>query len=498
MAMSESNSDAAKVGTAGVLMLFGTATSMLGGLVLRLVVARNVTPEVFGSVVLFLSMLNIVSIISILGLNRGVVKYVSGADSRDERNGFITISLVVPMVAGIVCGLVLTLGAEPIADLLLDSNALLPLVIGATIPFYGATQILASTLRGTMNTRLYIIYYRIVVPSLKVVAAGLSLLVTMSALGISTALGLGFVVMAVIGLLILWHLGWSPQVPSDRRKIRSLFKYSVPLLFAASIYRLLTHFDRFAVGYYLDTSAVGVYEVALAIGGLLTLFNKSFGFLLFPKVSELKSKNDLREVNAIYQQTTKLIVLFTTPAFLIVLHRPNVLIALFGEAYEVSRIAPVLSIIALGILTPAIVGPTTEALLGLGRSKAVLGYNVVAVVVNVLLNIALIPVLGLIGAAIALFAGYGSISFLKAADLYLNHDIFVFDVRSIAACTGVVLITWPLVGRLPSTSSFLSELLVVSAFGGIVLGFCVALLYLLGGIGQEDKEIAAQFVPGFD
>jgi O-antigen/teichoic acid export membrane protein len=128
----------------------------------------------------------------------------------------------------------------------------------------------------------------------------------------------------------------------------------------------------------------------------------------------------------------------------------------------------------------------------------VFGYNVVAVVVNVLLNIALIPVLGLIGAAIALLAGHGSINFLKAADLYLNHDIFVFDVRSIAACTSVVLITWPFVGRLPSTSSFLSELLVVSAFGGIVLSLCVVLLYLLGGIGQEDKEIAAQFVPGFD
>jgi len=480
------------------LMLFGTATSMLGGLVLRLVVARNATPEVFGSVVLFLSMLNVVSIISILGLNRGVVKYVSGADSRDERNEFITISLVVPLVIGGVCGLVLALGAEPIAASLLDSNVLLPLVIGATIPFYGATQILASTFRGTMNTRLYILYYRIVVPSLKVVAAGLALFVTTSALGISTALGLGFVFMVFIGLFLLWHLGWSPQLSSDSRKMRGLFRYSIPLLFAASIYRLLTHFDRFAIGYYLDTSAVGIYEVALAIGGLLTVFNKSFGFLLFPKVSELESENDLQEVNAIYQQTTKLIVLFTTPAFLIVLHRPDILIALFGEAYEVSRIAPVLSIIALGILTHAIVGPNSEALLGLGRPKAVLTYNVIAVVINVILNIVLIPILGLMGAAIALLAGYGSMNFLKAADLYINHDIFVFDIRSIAACGGVVIVTRPFVSRLPPTSSFVSELLVVSAFGGVVLVICLTFLYLIGGISQEDREIAAQFVPRLD
>lgn len=108
--MSESNSDVAKVGTAGVLTLSGTVTSTLGGLVLSLVVARNVTPDVFESVVLFLSMLNMVPIISILGLNRGVVKYVSGADSRDERNGSITISLVMPIVVGVVCGLVLTSG----------------------------------------------------------------------------------------------------------------------------------------------------------------------------------------------------------------------------------------------------------------------------------------------------------------------------------------------------------------------------------------------------
>jgi len=74
-------------------------------LVLRLVVARNATPEVFGSVVLFLSMLNVVSIINILGLNRGGVKSISGAYSRDERNGFVTIYLVVPMIVGGVCGL---------------------------------------------------------------------------------------------------------------------------------------------------------------------------------------------------------------------------------------------------------------------------------------------------------------------------------------------------------------------------------------------------------
>jgi O-antigen/teichoic acid export membrane protein len=496
--MSESNSDAAQVGTAGVLMLFGTATSMLGGLALRLVIARNVTPEVFGSVVLFLSMLNVVSIISILGLNRGVVKYVSGADSRDERNGFITLSLVVPVIIGSICGLVLALGAEPIADSLLDSNVILPFVIGATIPFYAATKILASILRGTMNTRLYIFYYRIVVPSLKVVAAGLALFVTTTALGISTALGLGFLVMVLIGLAILWRLNWSPHLPSDRREIRSLFEYSIPLLFAASIYQLLTHFDKFAIGYYLDPSAVGVYEVALAIGMLLTVFNKSFGFLLFPKVSKLESENDLQEVNAIYQQTTKLIVLFTTPAFLIVLHRPNILIALFGEAYEISRIAPVLSIIALGILTHAIVGPNSEALLGLDRPKAVLTYNVVGVVINVLLNIVLIPILELRGAAIALLAGYGSMNFLKAADLYINHDIFVFDIRSITACGGVVIVTRPFVSRLPQTSSFVSELIVVSAFGGVVLVVCLTVLYLLGGISQEDREIAAQFVPRLD
>jgi len=496
--MTEQGSDAAKVGTAGVVMLFGTALSMLSGLVLRLLIARSASPDVFGSVVLYLSLLNVVSIISILGLNRGVVRFVSGAGSPLKRDGYITVSLIVPFLIGTLCGLVLAIGSEPIAAKLLDSNVLLTIVIGATIPFYATTQVLASTIRGTMNTRLYILYYKILFPSLKIGAAGLALLVTTSALGISTALGAGFLIMVVIGLGFLWQIGWSPHLSIDYQELRQLFEYSLPLLFAASIYRLLTHFDKFAVGYYLDTSAVGVYEVALAIGGLLMVFNKSFGFLLFPKVSELDSEDKLDEVNTIYQQTTKLIIIFTTPAFLVLLHRPYVLISLFGDAYESSTIAPVLSVIALGILTHAIVGPNSEALLGLGRSKAVLVYNIAAVVTNVLLNIVLIPVLGLMGAAIALFAGYGSMNLLKAGDLYLNHDIFVFDIRSIVACTGVAFITWPLTEFIPQTSSLIPELILVMVYAGVILLLCVVALYLLGGISREDREIAARFVPYLD
>lgn len=491
---SESNSDAADVGVAGVVVLVGTAISMFGGLVLRLVIARNATQEVLGLIALFLAFLDVISIACVLGLDRGVVRYIPATESEESRNVYITLAIVVPFVIGTIFMLFVMQFNSLIANSVMESNTTVVFILGLSIPVYASTRTMASVFRGTMDTRTYVIYNKISEPGLKILFVGVVLMLTTSAAGVSSAIAVAFWSLAVFGLYLLKRSGWSP-VYSITGNVRGLFAYSLPLLLASSIYRFLTYFDKFAIGYYIDASSVGVYEVALTISGLLGVFYSSFSFLIFPKVSELDASAENERIRRMYRQTTKFIMIFTVPLFVAIIHRPDFLVRIFGDQYQVSTVGPALSIVSIGILSNTIVGPNSETLLGFGRSKTILAYNVLSVLVNIVLNVLLIPGYGLVGAAVALLCGYGVMNVLKSADLYVNYGILVLEGKSTLVSVLLVIVSWPASQVLPATRTLVQEFAVLLAYSGGIFALGLGGLYLVGGITEDDIEAIRQIWP---
>ena len=124
-----------------------------------------------------------------------------------------------------------------------------------------------------------------------------------------------------------------------------------------------------------------------------------------PTVSEYFSKNDLRGFESLFKSTSKWIFLVVLPIFIFILIFPKeILTLLYGSSYTSGYLA--LIIITFGIAANDFSGTAATILVAGGRTRANLVCEVIGAITNVALNIVLIPIYGIVGAAISADVAY--------------------------------------------------------------------------------------------
>ena len=117
-----------------------------------------------------------------------------------------------------------------------------------------------------------------------------------------------------------------------------------------------------------------------------------------PRFAELFAVDDRRGANVIYRATTAWLILLTWPLYLLaVIYGPEVL-SIFGHSYRAGHL--VMIILGLTMLVATACGQVDMVLITTGRSSWSLANGLMAVVVNVGLDLLLIPRYGITGAAI--------------------------------------------------------------------------------------------------
>ena len=172
--------------------------------------------------------------------------------------------------------------------------------------------------------------------------------------------------------------------------------------------------DIFLVNFFLNPASTGVYVIAVQLSERLWMFSQSISTVLLPRLSELSSDKDKREL--ITPLITRFTLFFTVLISIVfaLAARPFISIV-FGNEYD-GVLAPLL------ILLPGIVLTSGSRILSndlAARGKPELNFYAAIIVVfcNIIINIILIPSLGLTGAAIATTTAY-SINFIIKVFMY--------------------------------------------------------------------------------
>ena len=117
-----------------------------------------------------------------------------------------------------------------------------------------------------------------------------------------------------------------------------------------------------------------------------------------PRFAELFAVDDRRGANVVYRATTAWLVVLTWPLYLLaVIYGPEIL-SIFGHSYRAGD--TVMVILGLTMLVATACGQVDMVLITTGRSSWSLANGLMAVVVNVTLDVLLIPRYGITGAAI--------------------------------------------------------------------------------------------------
>lgn len=294
---------------------------------------------------------------------------------------------------------------------------------------------------------------------------------------------------AAFALLMTAHVsrfvGWGRL---DKKILSRALGYALPLLPAGLSIWMLDRGDRLVIGYYLGPKSVGVYSANYAFAGLLMLFQTPLQMTLFPKVSALW--DDARATAVRYVSLSNKLFLTLAIPFVVgvpVVARP--LLARLGNEEIGAASGALTLLVSAGVMLWGVSVMQSQIFYGARRTRPVGVVTVAGALLNLLLNIVLVPAWGVAGAAFATLVSYAA----SCVALYaLSREIVRLDFYwpHLLKCLAASLPMWAVLRALSAVAR--PGALAVAVAAGCAT--YLASLWLLRAVAPSEVELLRGFL----
>ena len=169
------------------------------------------------------------------------------------------------------------------------------------------------------------------------------------------------------------------------------------MLFTSSMMFLMGNVDSLMISYYLDEHQVGIYSAIIKLSLAITFILASVNNYILPKISKAYSSGEIDKLVKLYQNSIKLIVFSTFPVIITMLLYPSFFLGLFGEEFK--SYTNVFYVVLLMSFIFVLIGPVINILNMINQQLYVKNIIFIALILNIFLNLVLIPSMGILGAA---------------------------------------------------------------------------------------------------
>jgi len=184
-----------------------------------------------------------------------------------------------------------------------------------------------------------------------------------------------------------------------------LFKFSTPVFLSSIAARIIGYIDTLILTYFRTAAEVGVYNVVLPTALILLFIGQGISSIMLPLASELWTKNDKKRLAEGMHLIYRFVFLLAIPcigAFFV--YSRLFIETFFGSAYASGSTA--LQILLVGVLFYTVSIIHENLISGIGKPQIITKIIIMAAIVNVVLNLILIPSTGIYGAAFATTISY--------------------------------------------------------------------------------------------
>lgn len=489
----ETDSGIFTLATQGSITFIGNVLGKALGFAFVAVATRLVTPAEYGVFTLVLSIVLFVQGFASMNIYRSVDYFVPqylsdsnyGQAKKTLQNAFS-----IGSITSILGAVVLFLAKEQLATLFNEPGVttVLPFLV-LLIPLQTGFRTLVASFNSIKKMKYRILVKDLVNPLIRILGAMLLVSAGAGLLGLVGGYLLGMALAVVCGVaFLIYEAGWIRDAKPSPISNRALVSYSLPLVLAGMIYSLVGQVDYFVIGYFLSSTQVGQYRVAYLLAANLLIVLSAITPIFKPMVAENQSDTSL--LKSRYQLATRWITMLTIPPALTLVLAPEVYLSLlFTEEYTAASTAVIA--LAVGYLFNASLGPEGMLLEGVGHTRLTLVNTFVLVSVNGVLDILLVPRLGIFGAGIATGVA------LTIAGLVGVFEIYF--LRSITPISRKLLRVWMAV-VFPSTIGWaIVSLEIGNIQTALILPLSITFAYVLGlvimnGFSDDDRKIASQMI----
>jgi O-antigen/teichoic acid export membrane protein len=465
----------ADVARGGTLNLAGAAVAAVSAVAITVLITRHFSKPAAGAFFTAISLFLIVEAAASLGAYVGAVNFIARLRrlGHDWRIPAILRTAIIPVTAvSVTAAVILLLLAGPLAQTLLSSHlgpaGASPVVVAdalralaVALPFAALSDTLLGATRGYRDMRPTVVIDRLGR------SGGQLLGVIVAALTGSVALlaplwALPYVLAAAAGVFWLRRIRRSQrphaepsqadpaketgrtatpaEPPADPRSagaglgnatFSGFWRFTAPRALANLGQITIQRVDIVLVAIMRGLAAAAIYTAATRFLVAGQFANSALNMAAQPRFAELFAVDDRRGASVVYQASTAWLILLTWPLYLLaVIYGPEIL-SVFGHSYRAGHV--VMIILGVTMLVATACGQVDMVLITTGRSSWSLANGLMAVLVNVGLDLLLIPRYGIAGAAIGWAAAIGVANLTPLIQLMVVTRLHPFGLGTLTA-----------------------------------------------------------------
>lgn len=400
-------------GGAGPSALFGRSLLYVVVLSLQTVAAVVVSPMLayllgpteFGSLATAIALHQALIVLAVLGLDQGLLlQRAADQDSRAAR-GLVTVGIALSMAVTLVIGVTGPLWSRP-----LGFGGFSSLLI-ATVLWTAPGAIVQLTLAELLTEdRLRPFAAVSVLSAVGGQVFGIALLFSVARTASTYAWG---GVISQSSAMVVALICTRPRLAGlrDRAVTTRAFRIGIPMAFSGAAFFVLNAGDRIIVQRDLGAFEVGRYQVAYTVGWVVVLLITFTSQAWTPRFAGV---HDEAERWALLGQSRDELYRLLVPVTLgITLAAPVALRLVAPPTFQPASLLIVVYLVAVSAFPIAAAGASERALITMRRAKPLAVAAGAAAAINIALNIVLVPVLGIAGAALATVAAFALQAFLQ-------------------------------------------------------------------------------------
>lgn len=456
----------------------GVMLTKATGFVVVPVFTHYLSPHEYGTLELLALTTDVVGMMVGLQLSAALFKFYNESETAAQREGIVSTAILGTAALAIVAAVLLILGARQVSVVVFgtgDNAYLFQVMFAAT--FLGIVlEMPMSYLRVKEKSRRFVMIETAQVVTMAVLNVFFVAVLGMSVLGaLLGSLLVNAVLAPALTVAVLREVG----ARVDRVALRRMLRYSLPLVPAAFGMFVLHFSDRFLLSKMTTLEMVGIYAIAYKFGFLIAnVVMAPFGMIW---ENRLFIYYRSKERDALYNQVLAWFSAVVMGAVLVLgLFADEAVSLLTAERYWPA--AALVPVIAYAYLFNALNILFTGPLYAEKRTGVVGAVTVAGAVINVALNLLLIPRFGVAGAAWATVLSFALIFFAMQ-----------YWSRRLAA----VRWEWPRVLRVLAVGSALllagrsieyPTLAAALAMKVLLVAAYPALLFVTGFLAREERD----------
>jgi len=372
-----------------VITLFSTIALTGIGFLSTIYFAHTLGPAPLGAYFLFLAYLGILNVVGDGGFGSAVVKRISeGLEQNEYISAYVFIRIVL-----LVVSVTALLFAEPYLKEITQSGLFFWLVLALIVSVFSS-----SAGAGVYGTgKVGVSQISLIVDACSRILFQVSAVI----LGFGVAgLAGGFVGGLIAGGIINLRYFDLKLVWFRISHLKNLAGFSFWIFLTASGSLVFSYADTILIGFFMNAADVGIYRTAFQLTSIAAFTALAFQTVLYPKISSWKAQGQVTEIeNSLAKAFTySLLVAIPTCIGGWILGE-SLLYYLYGDSFTEGTTALFFLLFVQVVNVFMLLG--TMSLTALNRPKDAFLVIVIASITNILLDIVLIPVFGITGAAIA-------------------------------------------------------------------------------------------------